>query len=263
MPAVLLGLTGLDKIGSDPEIEPPRRELGESSDRDGGRERSPVVGSDSVGEAVAPEEPKKRGFAALQGRGGESPAIQKEPAVGVLHGEGVAELSVARPELTLEVRGPEVVGSVGLERRGSRLLQPSSGFPGSDQVMPLQDPIDGGHRRGPPELLLEECAQLGSAPPSATPQLDDALLDFGWDPVRAISGSVGSISQSLQALGSVSIQPLVAGRSADAVPSAELREGEVGVLGFEDEAGSFIHDGLGPPRHWRLLAGGPSLRWDL
>jgi hypothetical protein len=93
--AVLLGLPGLDEVGCDPEIQPPRRELGEPSEGDGGSEGGPVVRADSAGQAMKSEEPKERGLAAFEGRSREPATIQKEAGVGVLDGEGVAEVPVA------------------------------------------------------------------------------------------------------------------------------------------------------------------------
>jgi hypothetical protein len=64
-------------------------------------------------------------------------------------------------------------------------------------------------------------------------------------PVRSVGESVGPVEV-------VALEPLVSGLAADAVPAAQLGEGEEAALGLEDESPALRH-GIGlQPGHGRL-----------
>jgi hypothetical protein len=72
------------------------------------------------------------------------------------------------------------------------------------------------------------------------------------------AATAGAVLQRLEALLLNTVEPLVAGGTADVVAAAELGKGEVGDLGFENEAGTFGFHGRCSPRHRALrVEGGP------
>jgi hypothetical protein len=119
VPGVLLGLTGLDELGSDAEPDPPDGELGEASEGGGG-EGMTVVGADALGEAELAEEVAEAANGGLKIEAEHAAALEEEAGVAVLNGERKAEATVAGAKLALEVGAP---GGVGLLGKGERRIR--------------------------------------------------------------------------------------------------------------------------------------------
>jgi hypothetical protein len=100
-----------DALVRDPELKPPDVEMSEAVDAGRG-ERGTVVAADGMGKAVLTKMAAKlvlRGLLA----GIEQPVAAEQVAAEVIdNGEGVAVTAVAHAELSLEVDGPHLVGSV-------------------------------------------------------------------------------------------------------------------------------------------------------
>jgi hypothetical protein len=111
VPAVLIGLAGLDELGADAELDPADGELREAADGSG-CERRPVVGPDPVGQAERSEQVLEAGGGGFEIEAGQGAAVQEIAGVSILDGERVAVTAVPGLELTLEVGGPDVIGVV-------------------------------------------------------------------------------------------------------------------------------------------------------
>src|SRR2546430_16312271 len=109
VPAILLGMRGLDQLGPNAESHPPHRERRQSAQRIGGK-RLPVVRADPLGEAVAPEYALEGRPAAFGGGPEQAAAAEQEPRRAILHGERVTVHAVRSAELALEIGGPDRVG---------------------------------------------------------------------------------------------------------------------------------------------------------
>jgi hypothetical protein len=265
VPAVLVGTRGLDELGEDTEGDPPDGELGEPSDGDGG-ERVAVVSSDTLRKTELLEETAKAADCGLEIEAEHAVAVEEEPGVAILNGEGKAEVAVLGAELALEVGGP---GGVGFREDGkgrSRSGPSTLGFLGFDAAMPGEDPVDGIGTGSPEDggILLELFADLPSAPAALLPDREDAVHHGRWGGMRAGPGPMGTVLEAAQALVSIASKPLVARGSADVMATTEIGVGEVGELGFEGEAGAFSLHGGSPPRHRQLpVEGAPRLRGEL
>jgi len=90
VPTVLLGMRGLDELGTDPEADPPHRKRRQSSEGRGG-ERHAVVGADDAWQAVLFEEALEDRLCEVNGGGAEPLAREQVTAVTVDDGQGVAD----------------------------------------------------------------------------------------------------------------------------------------------------------------------------
>ena len=110
--------------------------------------------------------------------------------MGVLDGERVAELAVPGAELTLEVRGPQGVRSVGDEGRFLGSLGVAARLAAPHVIVTLENAVDRRNGRDRIELSLEQRPELWNSPASTLAELEDALLDLGRCRVRAGPRSV-------------------------------------------------------------------------
>jgi len=262
---VLLRLAGLDEFGRNAERDPPDGELREARNG-GGSEGRAVVGADSAREAELAEEMPETAHRCMNFGGEQGAAFEEEPGVAVLDGEREAELAVLGTELAFEVRGP---GAVGLGKDGNGrtgMLAATARFARRNATFTAQDPVygvgagcdlDGG-------VVEELFANLASSPAALVADLEDAGHDLRRGRVGTGGGTVRAALEAVEALGSVALDPEVAGGARDVVAPAELGMGEVGDLRFEDKAGAFSLHGGGPPRHRALpVRGAPRLRGEL
>jgi len=261
--AVLVRLSGLDELGGDAEGDPPHGELGEASDGGGG-EGMAVVGADPLGEAQLPEQMFEAPDGGLEIEPEHASAVQEEAGVAVLDREREAEAAVSGPELTFEVGAPGGVGFVHGPHGWPRMGAAAPGLSVLHASAAEQDAMDRIDGRDGVELVPQLSSDLGSSPATVLADQEDALDDVGSRRVGAGARSVRAVLQAFQPLLTVALEPFVAGGSADAVAAAELREGKVGELGFQDESRALgLHGGSSPWHRGLPVEGAPRLRGEL
>src|SRR5438128_2289397 len=109
MAPVLLRLSKIDPLELDAELEPPRRELGESSGCVRRRERLTVVRPDRLRQTVPLEELDEHTANVLESWLVEANTRQKVPRRRVHHSQRVTEPPVTHRELAFEVDAPHVI----------------------------------------------------------------------------------------------------------------------------------------------------------
>src|ERR1700681_2494933 len=114
VPAVLLRVAGLDALDADPQPQPPHRELAQTEEGTGARERMAVVGADGQRQAEVLKSPLKHGKGVHLLGGREGVAAQKITAGKVGDRERIAVASIGEHELALVIRAPQIVGLRGL-----------------------------------------------------------------------------------------------------------------------------------------------------
>jgi hypothetical protein len=237
---VLLGFTWLDGFGKDAESDPPSAEASEPGEADGSEGRS-VVRADDGGESEITKGVDKDWPGEFDGGGVEALASEEVSAEAILDGEGIAVAPVAHLEVALEVSGPYAVGLI----EGRQRLAGVAGLPGAfallgEEVVALENTVDGAASGSDAELLQDELTGLPGSPSELLSELDDALLDGLRSGVRAGVGAVRSIIQALESLFDEPVPPGVASRSADVVAPAGVGETESALLNFEDEANTLL-----------------------
>jgi hypothetical protein len=253
--AVLVGTGRLDQLGPDPELDPVDGELGESGDGNG-REGDPVVALDDAGKPVDPEEAVET----AQGMGlidtEHALAVEEEAAIAILHGEGIAELSITRAELTLEIDGPDGVGSVHGRERGARMSALATRLAGRNDAGTDEDLVDGVDAGHLVELAGNHAPDLAGAPATMLAELKDPSLNLGIGGVRTGIRPMGAVLEARGPELLVAFEPLVAGGTAYAEPATELAEGMEASLGLHDEAESLVHGARSSPGHRSILLEG-------
>ena len=251
---VLLRGAGLDEVGQDAKLDEPDGELREAA-QGHGSEGCAVVGAKSLGQAVFLEQALQDETGVTMRGTEKSLAGEEGAAEAVLDGEGVAVDAVEGLELTLEVRGPDGVGSIegsggstGVRSRGSALLLLDEA--GADEVA-MQDAF-----AWEPPLRMQRAEALQDllgAPARLVPaQVEGGLEYVLGRGMRAVVRSVGAVLEPIDSLELVSLEPLVALLAADAEPTTGLGKREEAPLDLEDELLAFLH-GIGlRPWHGRL-----------
>ena len=90
----------------------------------------------------------------------EATALEEESGVGILDGEGVAERTVAGPELALEVGGPGRIGRIhGIGRRPG-MGATAARLSGGDEVVLDAEAMDGVDGRWGVELVAKNALDL-------------------------------------------------------------------------------------------------------
>jgi hypothetical protein len=224
VPSVLLRLSGIDPLQLDAQARPPRRELGESSDRRGRCERLPIVGTNRFGQTVAAKQLVEDRLHICERRLVKSNAREQEARRCIHHGERVANATVPHRELALEVHAPDVVRlATARERLGARryALAETARL---DQAVALEDVSDGAGR-GPlvvRPVALQELAQRHRAPPRMllSPRQDQPH-EFRRCASRASLRPTGVLRRRL--LEPCSFHPLVSSLAGNSECPAERR----------------------------------------
>ncbi len=209
MAPVLLRLPEVDAVERNPEPHPPDRELRQAGDRGRAGERFAVVGADRFREPVGPEQLDEDAAHVLEGRGVKRDA-REQVAGGAVHDrQRVAELAVARAELSLEVDAPDVVrlAACGQWLRARRHAIAS--LPRLDHAVALEDGADRARRR-PRDLRpvrLEPLANRDRSPGrELAPLREDELDELHGRGRRAVVGpprmllECGPLSSSKRAI---------------------------------------------------------------
>lgn len=186
----------------------------------------------------------------------EAVASQQIPRPPIGERQGIAEPTIPRLELPLEVGAPDIVGGGGGYVRSARVPRPAPPAPGLDQAVPLEDVRDrrlGG--KSQPWMQLRKTLPQGHCPPGhpLAPQGHDELFDCLRRLVRAALGSARLLLQSLLLLPSA--KPLVTRRAADPVPLAQFRHAPKTRCLLAHESSSLTHRICLLPRHRHLLEG--------
>ena len=159
--AVLFGVSGLDALRDDAELDEPDGELRQAAEGGAGEGR-PVVGADDKRESVFAEGALEDGTDLVEGGTEQRLTGEQVAGTGVLDGEGVDADAVAGADPALEVGAPAVVGMDGLLEgvvpRGRAAPTP----PTTDETGPIEDGSRGAGS-GPAEVGIggsEEGDQL-------------------------------------------------------------------------------------------------------
>ena len=113
--AVLLRLARFDPLVADAELQPPRGELTQPACTPGCERRS-VVRSDRIRQPVLTKRRFEDGLHLPQSHLWEPFAANQESAVAIHQSQWVASLSIAGPEVALEVRTPHSVGALAVRQ---------------------------------------------------------------------------------------------------------------------------------------------------
>jgi hypothetical protein len=189
--SVLLGFTGLDKLGNDAETDPPDGELGDAAERVCG-EGWAVVGPDPLRKAVLLEKPFEHGPCAPNGGPGKPVTGQQKATEAILDGEGITVAAIEGFELTLEVSGPDGVGFIH-GGHGSTRMRTFGTLPTAwNQSMPFEDLMG---RGGGWEMPVGVSAgnaneELPGAPGRVAFPVTDELFDNGLR--NLVGASMGS-----------------------------------------------------------------------
>lgn len=248
--AVLLGTAWGDALVSDPELEPPDVEAIEAVNSGRG-EGGAVVAADGVGEAVFTEQTQELGFDPFCAHIQEAVAAEEIAAEVVDDGQGVAVEAIAHEELAFEVDRPDLVGSSGINWRGTRVLPTSATVSSLDPAISLEDVEDGA--AGGPSAVRVTCPET-LQDLSSTPSVTAVFVEYQLDElvrslVRARSRSSALIVEAVHSTLPIAVEPFVAGDPADPVASAQLRHSPVTTLEVLNEMMSFEHRVGLQPRH--------------
>jgi hypothetical protein len=184
----------------------------------------------------------------------------------VLNGEREAEVTIAGAELPLEISGPGSVRLFEIRERRPRVRASSARLGMVHPAVTNEDPVNRVHRGDPRGngIVTKQALKLTSSPPATLLEQEDPFDDLRRGCMRAGNGTSGAVLEAVEALPLKAPQPLVAGRPADPMATAEFGKGKVGHLGFENEAGAFGLHGRGTPWHRALqVGGGPCLHGEL
>jgi putative oxidoreductase len=114
-----------------------------------------------------------------------------------------------------------------------------------------------GHR--PAGVQLDESSSdlIGAPAGPVSPELEGSLEHLGVRGVRTRVRSVGAVGEAVRPFSLVSVEPLVAGLTADAVTPTELGVREETALGLQHKSFTLVH-GIGlQPWHRRPLVEAP------
>src|SRR3990172_478429 len=230
----------------DAEPHPPDVELGEAMDATGG-EGDPVVGPHRARRAEFREGPLERspGPPALDVR--QPPAGEQIAGMLIPDREGVAPHAVAGRERSLEVGGPEIVGSFSGGGNDPGMLVRSAPPPLLDQAFSGEEiprrahrgPVLLGDLRMPGPEPVEELARSPIRMPA--PRSAQQLRDLGRDAVGTVVRGVAPVPQAAPPHLVVAVEPLVARLATDAVTGAELRPRIEAQSFVGDEAFTLFH----------------------
>jgi len=161
-------------------------------------------------------------------------------------GEGVAAETIAHPERALEVDGPDLVRPGGARRDGVGMLPPSAAPAVMDGTVTVEDVEDGAPGRPGPIGVpgTEALEDLAGSPSVPAVFLEDESNDLGWYLMRNKTGSATSVEQPARPFVTLSLEPLVPGVAADAIPQAELSHRPVVTVEVLREVMTFEH-GIG------------------
>ena len=222
-----------DALVNDSELHPPDVQLAQpvKSPRS---ERCPVVRTDRFGKADLAKQASERGLGALGLHGRKSLAKQEAPAEVVGHREREAIAAVARLELALEVRRPDLVRTFGLEGRSTRMTPPMTTSPPPQESMAPENLVDRAPR-GPVEprvTLRQHPEQLLRSPAVLPTRFEDQLLGARGRAVRTAPRPSAELEQARFSFVVEAPCPFVAGRTTDSVPLAQLGHRPLAALPF-------------------------------
>src|SRR4030095_9097682 len=126
-----------DPLVLNAEADPPDVELREAVDARGG-ERHPIVGPNGARQSVLAKETIEDGADPLALGGEQAVAAEEVARVLVRDRQRIAIDTIAGPEVSLEVRRPEVVRLVGRRGHDSRVRVVAPAAPFLDQSSPRQ-----------------------------------------------------------------------------------------------------------------------------
>src|SRR5690606_29073230 len=109
MHPILLRDTGADALGTDAEAQPPYRQWRQSGNRARAAERHAVVAANDLRQPVLAKVLLKQWAHAFGSHAGEPRAAEHRTRVQITHRKRVAVAAIAKAELPLEVRSPDVI----------------------------------------------------------------------------------------------------------------------------------------------------------
>ena len=199
--SVLAGARGFDKLRCDAEPNEPDGELGETAESVGS-EGSAVIGADPLGEAELTEEALEHLSGGEELGSGEAAAVEEEPGVHVLYGEGIAEGAVSEAELALEVERPGLVGFGGKGLGPAGMPAAEALATGLHETLLVDNLVNGGagRERQLGSVRFEIPADLlGAIVGEGLTDLKDCLANFGRRGPGAGVRGTGLIGQRVEA----------------------------------------------------------------
>lgn len=157
--------------------------------------------------------------------------------------ERVAVSAVAHEEFTFEIRGPDLVGSGGVEGRGSWMLPAAVASPRTDSTVTfenIEDCAACGQDRAR-KTLLEPLQDFSCAPSVSTVLCENVVDDLVRSLMRGRPRCTTAVLESTDSALAEAVEPLVAGYPADAVAQAQLRHRPVATFEVLNEMVPFEH----------------------
>ena len=248
--AVLFGVSRLDALRDDAELDEPDGELTQAAEGGAGEGR-PVVGADDEGESILAEGALEDGTDLVEGGTEQRLTGEQVTGAGVLDGEGVDADAVAGADPALEVGAPAVVGVDGLLEgvvpRGRAAPTP----PAADETGPIEDAARGAGS-GPAEVGIggsEEGDQLLGA--------EGGVRAFGLDQevyyllgcgVVGRARGAAAVEEAFRARRAEAVDELVGGLTADAEVVGESGDRLLPLLPSGDEGFALVVGGGVLPR---------------
>src|SRR4051812_1908389 len=243
--ASALRMVGPAVDGPDPELEKPYRQLGPGVFK-GEAPRAAIVDEHRIRQSVTAERRLKMSAHRRALFVVTSSQAQRKARVVVQHRQRVTGHAVLQRTVPLEVHLPELIGRILLEAR-VRLSRRARGL--RHPIVPAQDFVHRRYRRNGLPVALQAMRDLARSPGRVSiAQRDDLLLGRSCRALRTVMRPPRPIRQRRIA-GIVPLEPLVAGRRADAVLLAQLPPVHTFLLGKHYELSSLVHDRHLSPRH--------------
>src|ERR1700674_4036339 len=250
--AVLLGLARLDALRPYPELEEPPRELAQSTERNTG-ERDTIVSADRVRQSILTEHRLEAGAGAAALRPIQTLATEQIATVVVADRQRIAALSVAEPELALEVGAPDIIR---FAYRGKRLrvrrhlgTAPTTR---NHQAMPLQNLAHRAYRRPAYRIVFttQPRAQRHRPPTEMLPlQRHNGCHLLRHCFIRMSVRRAWPIDQLLATLRFAALHPFISGRSAHLETATQLAHRKFTAPPSAHECSTFFHGTGLLPRH--------------
>src|SRR5277367_330272 len=251
VPPVLLGMSRLNPLRHNPQLDPPHRQPRQSSNRRRGKRRS-VVSPDRLRQAIFAERGFEDRLHPRRVRVLHRLAAQQIAAVRVADRQRIDALSVPRTEPALEVRAPHPVRPVGMRQWFGVRRRLASLLARHHQPFSLQHLPDRARRRPLPSrfVTLQHPLQLARSPAHMRlPQLQNQLFTLCRRLVRMTRCAPVPFCQPEHSALPIPPQPHVPGFPCDPEALAQLRHGLLIPLILKDKPQLLLHHTARFPWH--------------
>src|SRR5258706_3741171 len=252
MTAVLARLSRLDPLGADAELDPPLRQLTEPAHGQRSKGGS-VISANRLGQAILAKRPLKPGSDGTIAGMLQGPAHQQVTRKVVTQRERMTAPMVAQSEIALEVRTPDLIGSLAIAKRLA--IRPDMGMSNSrfNQARPLKNLTRRGIGR-PDQLravLTQVVEHFFRAPTLAIKLgLDQHLHNFLTALIGMSVRGAGVFVERLNSTLLIALDPFVGGRTTDPISSTPLKPCMIMTETIRHKQKSLSHGAGLFPRHW-------------